>query len=170
MKGIVLVGFMGTGKTTVGRILSARLGWPLMDTDSLIVQSARKTIPQIFAEEGEASFRERETRELERLARPPVSARVVSTGGGIVLKPENWPLLRTLGRVVALQAEPKIILERVGAADDRPLLAGTPEEVQQRISALLAERQAAYSLADFSVDTSRLTPAQVADKILYPFA
>ncbi len=165
MKGLVLVGFMGTGKTAVGQRLAARLGWPLLDTDDLIVQGAGKPIPRIFAEDGEAAFRAAETAVLRGLAGDP-APRVVATGGGIVLAAENWPLLRALGHVFRLTAEPETVLRRVGAAQDRPLLAGTPEEVRARVRKLLAERESAYARADRSFATDGLAPDAVAERIL----
>jgi shikimate kinase len=166
MTGIVLVGFMGAGKSAVGRELARRLQWPLIDTDDLIVKAAGKPITRIFAEDGEAAFRARETDVLRGLAAQPAKPRVVSTGGGIVLAEANWPLLRALGDVVALTAAPEEILRRVGTADGRPLLAGTPDEVRTRIGDLLERRRDAYARADFALATDGLTPAAEAEKIL----
>jgi shikimate kinase len=166
MKGLVLVGFMGTGKTEVGRRLAARLGWPLLDTDDLVVQNAGKDIPRIFAEDGEPAFRAAETAALRSLAAAAAVPRVIATGGGIVLAEENWPLLRALGDVVCLTAEPGTVLQRVGAAPDRPLLAGTPDQVRARIQDLLARRRDAYARADWQCPTDGLTPAAVADRVL----
>lgn len=166
MKGLVLVGFMGTGKTAVGRVLAARLGWPLVDTDELIVQAAGKPVARIFAEDGEPVFRAAETAVLKTLAGFTATPRVVATGGGIVLAAENWPLLHSLGDVAGLTAEPATVLQRVGAAQDRPLLAGTPEEVRVRIARLLNERRAAYARSDQLFPTDGRTPEEVADRIL----
>lgn len=166
MKGLVLVGFMGTGKTAVGRGLAARLGWPLVDTDELIVQAAGKPVPRIFAEDGEPVFRSAETAVLKTLAGFTATPRIVATGGGIVLASENWPLLHSLGDVAGLTAEPGTILQRVGTARERPLLAGTPEEVHARIAKLLDERRAAYARADQLFPTDDRTPEEVANHIL----
>jgi shikimate kinase len=166
MTGIVLVGFMGTGKTAVGQALSRALHFPYMDTDDLIVAQAQKSITRIFSEDGEPAFREWETRILEQLAKGWMQPRVIATGGGIVLADRNWPWLRRLGRVICLQAEPETILQRVGTAPDRPLLAGTREEVSRRIQALLSSRAAAYAQADWHCVTDRRTPQEVADEII----
>ncbi len=165
-RGVVLVGFMGTGKTAVGRQLARRLRLEMVDTDDLIVRQAGKPITRIFAEDGEAAFRGRETRVLVELASPGQPPRVVATGGGIVLAETNWPLLRQLGDVVCLTAEPESIWRRVGLAQDRPLLAGSETEVRARIQKLLAERQAAYARADWQCATDNLAPDQIARHIL----
>ncbi|MBN1596441.1 shikimate kinase [candidate division FCPU426 bacterium] len=166
MKGVVLVGFMGTGKTVVGRLLADRLQVPLLDTDECIVKASGKSITAIFAEEGEPCFRNWETRVLEQLAADSSSACVVATGGGIVTIARNWPLLRKLGAVICLQAEPETIWERVGNAPGRPLLAGTRAEVKQRIDKLLAAREEAYAQADFTCVTDRRSPEDIAADIV----
>ena len=165
MKGIVLVGFMGTGKTEVARALAGRLRWPWVDTDQWIEQAADKTIARIFAEDGEPVFRERETRALQELVRESES-RVIATGGGIVLAEANWPLLRALGDVAGLTAEAEEILRRVEKADTRPLLAGSSEDVQTRVRDLLERRRSAYARADAMFATDGLTSAEVAENIL----
>lgn len=166
MKSLVLIGFMGTGKTAVGRELARRLQWPFLDTDDLISESAGKSITRLFAEDGEAAFRARESRVLEGLAAAEPARRVVATGGGAVLAESNWDALRRLGAVVALTAGIPEILSRVRDAAERPLLAGTPEEVAARVGALLEARRGAYARADLTVATDGLTPAEVAEKIL----
>ena len=168
MKGVVLVGFMGTGKTAVARVLARRLGTEVVDTDALVTAEAGKPISRIFAEDGEPAFRRMETRVLEKLAAASDTPRanVIATGGGIVLKQRNWTLLRALGDVVCLSARPSTILDRVGTADDRPLLAGSREEVLARINALQGRRTQAYAQADWICPTDGLTPEQVAGRIL----
>ncbi len=169
MRGFVLVGFMGTGKTVVGRELASRLQWEMLDTDELIVTRAGKSISCIFSEDGEPAFRAMETGVLEALMVDNTAPRVITTGGGIVLAENNWSLLRTLGQVICLSADPDVIRQRVGTATDRPLLAGTPEEVRGRIYKLLQERQEAYAKADWSCNTNQRTPAEIADQILARF-
>src|SRR5437879_604109 len=100
---IVLVGFMGSGKSTVGRMLARQLRFHFLDTDKLVEQRARMTIAEIFARHGEADFRKRETAELESLA--GLQRHILATGGGIVTVPENIPLLQSLGLVVLLKAD-----------------------------------------------------------------
>src|SRR5581483_3263648 len=120
---IALVGLSGTGKSSVGRRLAERLGWPLIDTDVLIERNAGRTIPQIFAQDGEAGFRDLEAAALrEALSQPPA---VVATGGGIVLREQNRALLRAQARVVWLDASTGTLTARLAAHDEaRPLLQG----------------------------------------------
>jgi Shikimate kinase len=128
-KNIIIVGFMGTGKSTVSRLLSEKLGWPRLDTDEEIVRIAGKKIPDIFADEGEAGFRDRESRVLEDILAG--DRQIVATGGGAVLREENRRRMLAGGWVVALTASRQSLLERVtaaGAAGTRPLLAGDAEE------------------------------------------
>ncbi len=164
MKSLVLVGFMGTGKNAVGKRLAAQLGRPLVDTDDLVVRLAGKSITRIFAEDGEEAFRDLETEVLRQLVVLP-EERVVSAGGGMVLAERNWPLLRALGKVVCLTAEPEEILKRLGRAEGRPLLAGEPAEVLQRIRAMAASRREAYAKADWTVPTDGQSPEAVAETI-----
>ena len=159
---IVLIGFMGTGKSAVGQVLAQRLGCNYLDTDAEIEREAGKTIPQIFTEEGEAAFRARETAVLSSLAPPEVNgdwgggALILSTGGGTPLRDENAALLRQIGAVIWLQASPEAILSRVGPDfRSRPLLADYSDNPRGRIESLLAERAPRYfALADFALDTS----------------
>src|SRR4051812_39818100 len=113
---IALVGLSGAGKSSVGRRLAERLGWPLLDTDALIERSAGRPIPQIFAEDGEPAFRELEAAALcEALAQPPA---VVATGAGIVLREENRALLGSNARVVWLDARTATLVARLLAHDE----------------------------------------------------
>jgi 3-dehydroquinate synthase len=158
---VVLIGFMGTGKTAVGRMVASRLGRPFIDTDRLIEERARRPIARIFAEEGEEAFRR-----LESEVVAEVSARegaVLATGGGVVLRPENMARLRDHGVIVALRADPRAILGRVGSGEDRPLL-GTDRE--SSIRRLLEERSRAYSHADLTIDTSTLPIDEVVARVL----
>ena len=160
---VVLIGFMGTGKSSIGRLLAARLHFKFVDTDQLIIKEAGCEIPQIFAERGEAHFRELETAALSSLAQ--AERRVIATGGGIVVREENRPLLRTLGLVVALTASEEVIFQRVSRNKKRPLLQ-TPNP-RETIAQMLAAREPLYAgAAQFSVDTSDLTHAEVAEAIM----
>jgi shikimate kinase len=150
---IFLTGFMGTGKTKIGRLLAQRLGRIFLDTDHLIEERAGQSIPQIFATQGEAQFRQ-----LEHQCLTEVSARadaVIALGGGAIAQERNWELLgRAGGVVVCLQASVDTILERVSRREDRPLLAGlTPQEKRARIERLLAERAPFYLRADLQFRT-----------------
>jgi shikimate kinase len=160
---IVLVGFMGSGKSTVGRMLARRLHFRFLDTDKLVEERERMTIPEIFAKHGEAHFRERETAVLESLR--GVQQHILATGGGIVTVPENIALLRSLGLVVLLTAHPEEIYRRVSRNSDRPLL--QVEDPRKRVLDMMAERQPLYeSAAHFHVDSTRLRHEDVTEKIM----
>ena len=160
---LVLVGMMGAGKTSVGRRLARRLGWRHVDADKRVERTTGRTIPDIFATDGEAGFREIERDVLEALLRLP-GRTVVSTGGGAVLSPINRALMRERGTVVWLRARPETLLARVRAGEGRPLLADDPAAALQRIA---AERQAAYTdAAHVIIDIDGLTADQVADAVL----
>lgn len=164
-KNIVLIGFMGSGKTTIGRELHQRLGYPMVDMDHLIEQRAGKPITAIFAEEGETTFRDMETALLAELAAADGPRRIISTGGGVVVRPENRELLHHLGCVVWLQAPVDTILERTGRNRERPLL--HTEDPAEKIRNLLAERTPWYrETAHFEVDTKGLDSGEIAAGIL----
>ena len=164
---IVLIGYRGSGKTTVGKLLAARLDWTLVDTDTLVEADAGVSIAEIFATEGEAAFRQRENGVIRRVARG--GRQVISVGGGAIVCEENVRRLRACGTVIWLVGRPEVLWERIRAdrqtAATRPNLTGTGglEEVRR----VLAARHAAYeSAADFSVETDHHVPADVADRIL----
>ena len=161
-RNIVLLGFMGTGKSVTARRLAQRLGRELVDMDDVIAQRAGKAIAAIFAQDGEPQFRR-----LERALVQELSARrglIVAAGGGVVLDPDNLRDFQHSGLVVCLTAEPAVILRRVTAATHRPLLEGGDKE--QKLLALLAARQPLYARLPHRIDTSDLTPAAVADRVL----
>ncbi|RPJ35857.1 MAG: shikimate kinase [Verrucomicrobiaceae bacterium] len=162
---IVLVGFMGCGKSTVGRELQQRLGYPLVDMDQEIEQRAGKPITAIFAEQGEAGFREMETAVLRELAGPGAPRRIISTGGGVVGSAGNRALLRSMGYVVWLDAPAEVILERTSKNRSRPLL--HTEDPAQRIRSLMAERLPLYQeTAHLKLDTAGLDSGELATGIL----
>jgi shikimate kinase len=164
-KNIVLIGFMGSGKSTVGRDLHQRLGYPLTDMDRLIEETMGKKITEIFKEEGEAAFRDFETLQLLEIAKQADKRQIISTGGGIVVRPENRILLRNLGYVVWLQAPEEVIYERTSRNQDRPLL--NHLDARERISTLLAEREPWYGeTAHLKIDTSELDSKEIATGIL----
>ncbi len=160
---IVLVGFMGSGKSTVGRMLARQLRFRFLDTDKLVEERERATIPEIFAQHSEAHFRERETAALKSLR--GVRQHILATGGGIVTVPENIPLLRSLGFVVLLKADPEEIYRRVSRNSERPLL--QVEDPRKRVLDLMAARQPLYeSAAHFQVDSTHLRHEDVTAKIV----
>jgi shikimate kinase len=164
-KNIVLIGFMGSGKTTVGRELHQRLGYPLVDMDQVIEQRAGKPITAIFAEAGEEAFREMETRLLEELTDPAAPRRIISTGGGVIGREENRAFLRHLGYVVWLHAPTEVILERTSKNRDRPLL--HTDDPAARVEALLATRKPLYAeTAHLKVETAGLDCKELATGIL----
>lgn len=150
---VVLVGFMGCGKTTLGRLLAERLGWKFVDVDAVVERTAGCTIPEIFARDGEAAFRDRENRVL--LGVCAGMRQVIATGGGAVLRDDNVAAIRSAGLVVWLTARPDVILARTRRrVGTRPLLS-TDEDPLERILRLLGERGALYRMAsDRTVDTS----------------
>lgn len=159
---IALVGMMGAGKTTLGRALAERIGCPFADSDKAVEQEAGCTITDIFAREGEAGFREREHRALERLlASPPL---VLSTGGGALLDPRNRELLRRRAFTIWLNASPATLARRIGASRDRPLLEGS--DLEARLAQLLADRRLLYAEADLRIDTDDCNEAEVLNRLL----
>ncbi len=163
---IVLTGFMGTGKSTIGRLLAQRLARPFLDMDAVIEEREGRPISAIFAAEGEAHFRALERRLVQELAKR--DRLVIATGGGVVLNPLNIQDFERTGLLVCLDASPEQILQRVAHETHRPLLAA-PDK-QQRICDLLAARQSAYASVALHVDTDGVSPEQIVDRILerYP--
>jgi shikimate kinase len=160
---IALIGFMGAGKSAVGRELSRRIGWPRHDTDEMIRQRFGISIPDIFAQHGEPAFRDAETALLKTLRRGITG--IVVTGGGIILRTQNVQLLRGMGRIVWLDADEKVLWQRVSKHSARPLLQ-TPDP-RARFAELLQERLPLYrSAADYRIGTSSNSIAQVTDEII----
>ncbi len=157
---VVLLGFMGAGKSTISTLLAERLELAVIDLDRLIETRESQLIPEIFAQQGEEGFRRCETLALQSLI--SAAPAVIATGGGVVTQQRNWPLLRTLGLSVYLKAELPTLLARIGSGEGRPLAqAGT-----HRLTSLFLARQPLYEMADFSVQTDRVTPEVVCDLIL----
>jgi len=165
---IVLIGFMGCGKSTVGRTLAGRLGngWRYVDSDHRLVEIAGCDIPTLFTREGEAAFRARETQVLTGLS---VGERqVIATGGGAVLRDENLPILRSAGMIVYLTARAEVVVARTAHKEaERPLLANRGDkDLLTHVMTLLGERGPRYqAAAHVIVDTSDRTPDQIAAEI-----
>lgn len=159
---IALIGFMGVGKSAVGRRLARIMDYEFVDTDDLVEEAAGKPIAKIFEEDGEEAFRVSEITALKKGLSTP--KRVVATGGGVTLLRENRDMLNEQASVVLLTAEPWIILRRVQPLEKRPLLADSPDPIR-RIRELLRERAEAYAVHHFCVDTSSTPPRMVAEKI-----
>lgn len=163
VKNIVLIGFMGTGKTAVGRRLAGRLGLNFVDTDAEVERVTGKTIPQIFARDGEKRFRSEERLVIQKFSRQ--EGLVISTGGGAVLNPENVADLKRNGILICLKADPEIIYQRVKGKKHRPLLL-KKGDLKDQISRLLEERKPYYEVADYTVDTGQRPPDRVVDEII----
>ncbi len=160
---LVLIGMMGAGKTTVGRMVAAQLGWRYLDSDEQVMTATGRTVAELFAEQGEAAFRAEEARVLaEALSgRDPV---VVAAAGGVVLAQANRTLLARSGTVVWLRADPSTLAQRVGSGDHRPLLG---EDAPTALVALDAVRRPFYAdLATVVVDVDELSAGEVAEQVM----
>ncbi len=161
---IILIGFMGSGKSSVGKELSRRMGCRFLDTDMLIEQEEGKTIPEIFKEKGEAYFRDKETQLLKGME-TELKDSILSTGGGLPLREENRELLRRLGFVVFLRTSDDIVIRRLRGDQSRPLLAG--EAPEDKVARLQRERGPIYlATAHYVLDTDELSPRELADIIM----
>lgn len=162
---LVLIGFMGSGKTTIGRRLQEQLGYPLLDTDHLIEERQGKSIREIFADEGEDAFRDMESSLLEELAAEPMTSRIISTGGGIIGRAANCELLRRLGFVVWLKAPAEEIGNRTARNSTRPLLQN--DDPAAAIAQLMTEREPCYrATAHLELETADLDVDEVCTGIL----
>jgi len=162
MKNIILVGFMGTGKTTIATKLANRLGMNYVSTDDLIEKREKRTINEIFTHDGEDAFRDIES-EIVREA-SAMENTVIDAGGGAVLRDENMANFRSSGIIICLTADEDIVMARTKKYKHRPLL--NVEDPKQRIRTLIAKRAPYYAKADHCIDTGKLTIRQVIDKIV----
>ena len=159
---LYLVGMMGSGKSTAGRQLAAQLDYRFLDADHSLEQVAGRSIPEIFASEGEAGFRQLESAVLNQIA--SWHSLVVATGGGVVTRPENWGQMRQ-GVVIWLDAPEALLLQRLNAdPTPRPLMAAA--DPAARLAALLAERRPLYAQADLHIVQDGRPPEQVARQVL----
>lgn len=159
---IVLIGFMGTGKSSVGRYVAKKSAGKFIELDNEIVQRAGMSIPAIFAEKGEPFFRAMEASLIAEYSEQ--EDLIISTGGGAVLNPLNVENLQKKGLLICLTANPEIILDRVEKDNNRPLLA--VEDRLGKIRELLAQRAPFYQVADYTIDTSELTVEEIGEHIL----
>jgi shikimate kinase len=163
-KNIGLIGFMGTGKTSIGRALANSLDRQFFDTDMLIETAAGKKIPQIFKEEGEESFRILESKVVTEVC--GYESAVISFGGGVVLSKSNVEVIRHSNVVVLLRSSVETIIKRTRFTEYRPLLDVGVEDVESRIRSLMASRKTLYESAmDFAIDTDILTIDEVVEEI-----
>jgi len=162
MRNIVLVGFMGTGKTTIATAVARALKMRYVSIDDLIEKREKRTINEIFTTDGEDYFRD-----VESLVVRELSGRdglVIDTGGGVVIRPENMAALKSGGTVICLTADEETVMARTKKYKHRPLL--NVEDPKARIRALLAKRSPLYAAADYTVDTGTLTARQAVARIM----
>ncbi|MDX2469752.1 MAG: shikimate kinase [SAR324 cluster bacterium] len=159
---IFLVGFMGAGKSAIGRRLAKRLGYPYFDTDHMIEEQQEKTIKEIFQDEGEAFFRKLETESLKSFEK--LTNSVVSTGGGLVATEGNWEIIKAMGDSVFLDADFEDIKERVMRNDKRPLL--QTEDPLKTLTDLYKTRRPIYEKADIIIQTGGSHPADIITQII----
>ncbi|MEP6774230.1 MAG: shikimate kinase [Chloroflexota bacterium] len=163
-RNLVLVGFMGTGKSTVGALVAERLGWAFADTDAVVEAAAGMPVREIFSQHGEVAFRILEARACQ--AASVGTHKVISVGGGAVVNPENRRVLEANGVLVLLTCERDRLVDRLEESarrGERPLLSG---DVEARIDALTASRAEVYSSIALKVDTTHLTPEEVAERVV----
>jgi len=164
LKGVnlYLIGLMGVGKTTVGKLIAQEIGYRFVDTDEVIVKATGKSINEIFAEHGEAEFRKLEGDVLAQVC--AYTKLVVATGGGIVMQQQNWSYLHH-GLIIWLDAPVEIILQRLVEDHTRPLLQDA--DMESKLRSLLEQRQPMYSQADLHITISAIeTPEDIATRIL----
>jgi shikimate kinase len=161
MKSIYLIGFMGAGKTTVGKELAVCLNRPVFDTDEKVVNSCNRIIPDIFATEGEEFFRSMESSCLKSL---PVKDSIITTGGGIILRDENRNWMKEHGIIIFLDAAPNVILQRLSKDETRPLLKGDKErQVKERLEARLPLY---LDTANIVIDTNNKSIKDIVNEIV----
>ncbi len=162
MNNIYIVGFMGTGKTAVGKELAKKKKWQFLDLDDLIELREKRTIAEIFAQEGEPYFRRIEKRVLQEVSREKKF--VVACGGGVVMDKDNIKTMKDTGMIICLSAQPEVILKRTTGYMYRPLL--NVKDPKKQIELLLKLRAPYYAQADKTIDTSNLSVKEVTAKII----
>jgi len=159
---IVLIGFMCSGKSKVGRLLAQKYGWPHADTDEIIAKEAGMPIADIIKKQGETVFREIEKKVVKTVAE--TDHIVISTGGGVPLNSENMAELQRNSEVIWLKVSPETVMKRAGNLKSRPLI--NPERPLESIQSLLDARIKFYQMAKHQIDTDSLVPAAIVEKIL----
>lgn len=160
---IILIGFMGVGKTAVGLILAEKLGWKFVDMDQQIEKKAQMTVAEIFNHHGENHFRRLESEELKSMAK--IDSTVIATGGGVVLNAQNMKQLKKLGHIISLTASAETILARVEENSARPLL--QKKNKLDEIKKLLSGRRVFYEKGSaIIIDTERKTPEAITELII----
>lgn len=165
MDNIILVGYMGCGKTTVGKSVAKLAKYTFADTDEMIVTQQGRSISEIFAKDGEDAFRAMETALLEKMIADKSDRFVISTGGGMPVREENRALLKTLGTVVYMRVMPDTVYERIKGDTTRPLL--QCDNPMERIKEMITVRTPAYeAAAEFVIDADNLTQQEIAEEII----
>lgn len=159
---IYLIGFMGTGKSTVGFELAKALDWRFLDLDKAIAEQEGRSIPEIFSAEGVAYFRDVEEKVLEQIVKG--SHLVVATGGGAVIRQVNRDRMKATGFLISLFADKEVVRQRVAQEEGRPLLSGA--DFDNQYDSLMKERKHLYEQADLQIDTSLLNAAEIVELIL----
>ncbi len=162
MKNIVLIGFMGTGKTTIATQLANKLGMRYVSTDGLIEKREKRTINEMFTKEGEDYFRDVESEVIREVS--GTDGQVIDTGGGVVIRENNLADLKSTGVVICLTADEDTIMARTKKYKHRPLL--NVEDPKLKIRTLLAKRTPLYAKADHCIDTGKFTIRQVVEEII----
>lgn len=162
MNNIYLVGFMGTGKTTVGEALAQKKKWQFVDLDGLIELREKRTISSIFARDGEPYFRKVEKKALQEVAKEKKF--VVACGGGVVLDKDNIKIMKKTGLIICLSASPEAILKRTVAYRHRPIL--NVSNPKKQIELLIKLRAPYYAQADKTIDTSKIPIKEVVERII----
>lgn len=162
-KNIILTGFMGTGKSTVGRLVAAELGREFVDMDTLIEQREGRPIARIFADSGEAYFRQLEAGLCRELAAG--EELVIATGGGALVPEANLRAMEASGLVICLDCAPATLWQRIGQSEDRPMLAERDESRFARLAALLEQRTPAYNRIKQHINVTDLSPEAAARRI-----
>lgn len=160
MKSIYITGYMGAGKTTVGKVLAEKTGLPVYDTDEEIIKAEQRPIADIFARDGEAHFRKLER---EMLAALPAEDCIITTGGGIILMEENRRLMQKQGWWVFLECSLEEIADRLKDDETRPLLSGSRKK---ELASIYASRLPYYREAGITIQTSGITPEETAYEII----
>lgn len=167
MNSIILIGFMGAGKTTIGKILAKELNYKFLDTDEMIVSREGMSINDIFDKHGEEYFRTLETELLTELVENNVENVIFSVGGGLPIRKDNHFYLKKLGKVIYLSVTEATIRKRLAGDTQRPLLRGTNEEVENRINSMLEKRDPIYrEVADIILQTDNMSVPDIVEEII----
>lgn len=158
---IFFIGMMGTGKTTIGKKLAKQIQYPWVDTDQQIEKNWNCSIAEYFEKYGELAFRQAETETLYQLVEQ-APASVITTGGGIVLRPENRTYMKQHGQVIHLTAHPDELIRRLEDNQSRPLLRG---DLKNKVRQLAREREPLYKFADVTINTTYKTPTHIVEEI-----